>query len=234
MTQEEKIQHQAKGRARKEEKADRANMTQEEKSQVHQAGGRERKERQRANMTQEEKSQDQAKGRARKKADRPNMTQEEREQDFEDELVQLALGEPLDPKTGHSSFRRPCFQRGEAREKSQFPAGPTFPPETWQKDLIEPACIAYVPDARARRARNYASEMEDKAARQAAAGKKLRDASCSKWPVSELPPPEDWPDITQCPVSAKFTFMVNSGCWRFADSNRLPRETDQEGVTNPR
>ena len=27
--------------------------------------------------------------------------------------------------------------------------------------------------------------------------------------------------------------MVNSGCWRFADSNRLPRETDQEGVTNP-
>ena len=47
--------------------------------------------------------------------------------------------------TGHSSFRRPCFQRGEAREKSQFPAGPTFPPETWQKDLIEPACLAYVP-----------------------------------------------------------------------------------------
>ena len=56
-----------------------------------------------------------------------------------------ALGEPLDPKTGHSSFRRPCFQRGEVREKSQFPAGPTFPPETWQKDLIEPACLAYVP-----------------------------------------------------------------------------------------
>ena len=56
-----------------------------------------------------------------------------------------ALGEPLDPKTGHSSFRRPCFQRGEVREKSQFPAGPTFPPEIWQKDLIEPACLAYVP-----------------------------------------------------------------------------------------
>ena len=33
-----------------------------------------------------------------------------------------------------SSFRRPCFQRGEVREKSQFPAGPTFPPEIWQKD----------------------------------------------------------------------------------------------------
>ena len=48
-------------------------------------------------------------------------------------------------KLEHSSFRRPCFQRGEVREKSQFPAGATFPPEIWQKDLIEPACLAYVP-----------------------------------------------------------------------------------------
>ena len=65
--------------------------------------------------------------------------------DNDDDGVGPALGEPLDPKTGHSSFRRPCFQRGELREKSQFPAGPTFPPEIWQKDLIEPACLAYVP-----------------------------------------------------------------------------------------
>ena len=59
-------------------------------------------------------------------------------------VIRLADG-AVDPKTGHSSFRRPCFQRGEVREKSQFPAGPTFPPEIWQKDLIEPACLAYVP-----------------------------------------------------------------------------------------
>ena len=31
------------------------------------------------------------------------------------------------------------------REESQLPAGQTFPPETWQKDLIEPACLACVP-----------------------------------------------------------------------------------------
>ena len=37
------------------------------------------------------------------------------------------------------------LQRGEAREKSQVTAGPTFPPEIWQKELIEPACLAYVP-----------------------------------------------------------------------------------------
>ena len=61
------------------------------------------------------------------------------------QILYQPAGEPLDPKTGHSSFRRPCFQRGEVREKSQFPAGPTFPPEIWQKDLIEPACLAYVP-----------------------------------------------------------------------------------------
>ena len=61
------------------------------------------------------------------------------------EGVGPALGEPLDPKSRHSSFRRPCFQRGEAREKSQFTAGPTFPPETWQKEWIEPTCLAYGP-----------------------------------------------------------------------------------------
>ena len=31
-----------------------------------------------------------------------------------------------------------------------------------------------------------------------------------------------------------FTFMANSGCWRFADANRLPRESDQVGVTDPK
>ena len=124
-------------------------MTQEEKSQVYQAGGRERKERQRA-----------------------SMTQEEREQDLE--------------------------------------------------------------DARTRRARNHASEVEDKTARQAAASRKLKEMLYkANGHVSELPPPEDWPDVNQCPYSAMFTFMANSGCWRFADSNRLPRETDQEGVTDP-
>ena len=38
-----------------------------------------------------------------------------------------------------SSFRRPCFQRGEAWEKSQITAGPTFSPELWRKDCFEPA-----------------------------------------------------------------------------------------------
>ena len=37
------------------------------------------------------------------------------------------------------------LQRGEVREKSQVTAGPTFPPEIWQKELIEPACLAYGP-----------------------------------------------------------------------------------------
>ena len=55
-------------------------------------------------------------------------------------------------------------------------------------------------DARTRRARNYASQVEGKAARQAAAGKKLREMLYApNGHVSELPPPEDWPDITQCP-----------------------------------
>ena len=38
-----------------------------------------------------------------------------------------------------SSFHRPCFQRGEAWEKSQITAGPTFSPELWRKDCFEPA-----------------------------------------------------------------------------------------------
>ena len=54
--------------------------------------------------------------------------------DRESHGVGPALGEPLDPKSGHSSFRRPCFQRGEAREKSQFTAGPTFPLEHGKKN----------------------------------------------------------------------------------------------------
>ena len=37
------------------------------------------------------------------------------------------------------------LQHGEVREKSQVTAGPTFPPEIWQKELIEPACLAYGP-----------------------------------------------------------------------------------------
>ena len=37
------------------------------------------------------------------------------------------------------------LQRGEVREKSQVTAGPTFPPEIWQKELIEPAYLAYGP-----------------------------------------------------------------------------------------
>ena len=65
-------------------------MTQEEKSKAYQVGGRERKERQRANMTQEEKSQDQSNERERKKAERANMTQEERKQDLEDARTRRA------------------------------------------------------------------------------------------------------------------------------------------------
>ena len=40
-----------------------------------------------------------------------------------------ALGEPLDPKSGHSSFRRPFFQRGEAWENAKFAGRPTFVPK---------------------------------------------------------------------------------------------------------
>ena len=40
-----------------------------------------------------------------------------------------ALGEPLDPKSGHLSFRRPCFQRGEAWENAKIAVRPTFVPE---------------------------------------------------------------------------------------------------------
>ena len=38
-----------------------------------------------------------------------------------------------------SSCRCPCLQRGEAWEKSQITAGPTFSPELWRKDCFEPA-----------------------------------------------------------------------------------------------
>ena len=43
-----------------------------------------------------------------------------------------------------SSFHRPCFQRGEAWEKSQITAGPTFSPELWRKECCEQAIRARV------------------------------------------------------------------------------------------
>ena len=46
-----------------------------------------------------------------------------------------ALGEPLDPKSGHSSFRRPCFQRGEVRENANSPVRPTFVPKNLRNKL---------------------------------------------------------------------------------------------------
>ena len=47
---------------------------------------------------------------------------------WERRRVGPALGEPLDPKSGHSSFRRPCFQRGEVRENAKSPTDRALSP----------------------------------------------------------------------------------------------------------
>ena len=55
-----------------------------------------------------------------------------------------ALGEPLDPKSGHSSLRRPCLQRGEAWENATIVGQPTVVPENLRnKRRFEPAMPTY-------------------------------------------------------------------------------------------
>ena len=61
------------------------------------------------------------------------------------ELVQLWVSRSTrNPKSGHSSFRRPCFQRGEVRENAKSPTDRGFVPKNLRnKRRFEPATLTY-------------------------------------------------------------------------------------------
>ena len=80
------------------------------------------------------------------------------------------------------------LQRGEVREKSQVTAGPTFPPEIWQKELIEPACLAYVPSLDTLKvgaiegpARKFRTQAELSRGKNHAQKRRRRTKFCSHW-----------------------------------------------------